>query len=196
MLATNPVLKSVELNSPIQRVPTYTVTDSITGGMVTIRQEGNWRLEKQREGVYEVLYCDEPQLRLITPDASETSLQPDQEETLPVRGVSSMSEAKRIFETRITGPPPTRWERSTTQTISDPVLPIEITNGEGVSPQRFSLRMVGGAMTIIGSLIMILFRGNGNLMGFQFGVLFVLVGFLLFSYGIYRVRFGSSGKKA
>lgn len=66
--------------------------------MGVVRREGQWRLLKREEGLYEVTYRREPQVKVVTPDYSpgmgdDVSLSP-----IPVHEVSSYAEAEGIFE--------------------------------------------------------------------------------------------------
>lgn len=74
--------------------------------MGTVRREGDWRLEKKGEGIYEITFRKETQERIITSDASPSAQQQSAFDFTSVTRVSSYSEAEGLFEERIHGPPP------------------------------------------------------------------------------------------
>jgi len=39
--------------------------------MGVVRREGDWRLEKQSEGVYEITFRREPQMKILTSQRTE-----------------------------------------------------------------------------------------------------------------------------
>lgn len=84
--------------------------------MGTVRREGDWRLEKRGEGIYEITFRKEPQERIITEDAPPHSGSHSVFDFTTVTRVSSFSEAEGIFQERIHGPPPLGMSYSTEDT--------------------------------------------------------------------------------
>lgn len=75
--------------------------------MGVVRREGDWRLEKRDEGFYVISYQKEPQLKVYTPDYTESGLIGSDIGAVPVRDVGSYSEAEGLFEELAHGDPPT-----------------------------------------------------------------------------------------
>ena len=74
--------------------------------MGVVRREGDWRLEKQREGVYEITYQKEVQLKVTTSDARSSELGGPLMGPFPIQEVNSYSEVEGLFEEKAHGPPP------------------------------------------------------------------------------------------
>lgn len=76
--------------------------------MGVVRREGNWRLEKHDDGVYEVTYNDQPELKIITSDYEPAGFNDERNDfTIPIREVQSFSEAEDIFQQKANGQPQT-----------------------------------------------------------------------------------------
>lgn len=66
--------------------------------MAVVRREGDWRLEKIEDGVYEITYNERAELKLITADYQPTGfLDARNGFALPVREVDTFSDAEAIF---------------------------------------------------------------------------------------------------
>ncbi|QLG62208.1 HNH endonuclease [Halorarum salinum] len=74
--------------------------------MGVVRREGDWRLEKQGEGVYEITYQRKIQVRVLTADHNTGMMGGPTLDAVPVREVSSYSEAEGLFEEKAHGGPP------------------------------------------------------------------------------------------
>ncbi|MEF8780611.1 MAG: hypothetical protein V5A46_08015 [Haloferacaceae archaeon] len=86
--------------------------------MGVVRREGDWRLEKRRDGVYEVTRREEPRMTVLTPEYSPDRLGDwPRDFASDVRLVDSFSEAESLFEETAAGSPPPRG------TDIDAVLP-------------------------------------------------------------------------
>jgi len=66
--------------------------------MGVVRREGDWRLEKQDEGLYEITYEQQPQMKVLTGDYEAGMFDDPTLDPIPVREVDSFSEAKQLFE--------------------------------------------------------------------------------------------------
>jgi len=68
--------------------------------MGVVRREGNWRLNKLEDGLYEISHNKEPQERIVTPKYVDNTFGGIQSLGLPVHRVDSYSEAEGLFEER------------------------------------------------------------------------------------------------
>lgn len=74
--------------------------------MGVVRREGDWRLEKHDDGVYEVTYQQQPELKIITGDYKPSGFNNERNDfTTPIRDVESFSEAEQLFEKTANGQP-------------------------------------------------------------------------------------------
>lgn len=71
--------------------------------MGVVRREGDWRLEKQEEGVYEITHRRRPQVKVLTPDYTPGMVDEHSMAAVPVREVGSYEEAKGLFEEHAEG---------------------------------------------------------------------------------------------
>lgn len=77
--------------------------------MGVVRSEGDWRLEKVSNGVYEITYDRDPQIKVITSDYTPDPLNDERQDLMiDVREVDSFSDAENLFnEVASRGPPNT-----------------------------------------------------------------------------------------
>lgn len=75
--------------------------------MGVVRREGDWRLEKEDDGVYEITYRNEPHLTVLTPDYEPEMFDSVSFGLESTRDVGSYQEAVGLFEELAHGPPPT-----------------------------------------------------------------------------------------
>ncbi|WP_435193761.1 HNH endonuclease [Natronomonas sp. EA1] len=67
--------------------------------MGVVRREGDWRLDKQDDGIYEVTYQQRSEMKIITEDYQQRGFIDERTDfTVPVREVNSFSEAEALFE--------------------------------------------------------------------------------------------------
>ncbi|MFD1588123.1 HNH endonuclease [Halorientalis brevis] len=72
--------------------------------MGVVRREGQWRLHKRAEGVYEVTHKDRIELKIVTDDYRPTGVGDARDDmTVPVREVSSFNDAEALFEDMVAG---------------------------------------------------------------------------------------------
>jgi len=72
--------------------------------MGVVRREGNWRLEKQEAGVYQVTYQEQPEMKIVTADYTPSDFTDERSDfTMPVREVQSFSDAEEIFQEMANG---------------------------------------------------------------------------------------------
>lgn len=155
--------------------------------MGTVRREGDWRLEKRREGVYEITFRKEPQMRVLTSNVSERGGPQQLLNALPVRRVSSFSEAEGLFEERAHGPPPVGMETPPLEDPSDLDL-SEADFGADIDVSETPPGIFGIAILIAGSFILYSFWGVGNQIALLLGIGFVGVGVVILAYGGYLFK--------
>jgi hypothetical protein len=67
--------------------------------MGVVRREGDWRLHKRDEGVYEITHSERVEMKIITSDYTPDSFQDERTDfTVPVREVDSFSDAESLFQ--------------------------------------------------------------------------------------------------
>lgn len=74
--------------------------------MGVVRREGDWRLEKRAEGVYEITYQNDPQVKVLTSDHRTDAFGGPLVERIPVREVDGYAEVEGLFEEKAHGPGP------------------------------------------------------------------------------------------
>ncbi|WP_415379382.1 HNH endonuclease [Halosimplex sp. TS25] len=83
--------------------------------MGVVRREGNWRLEKRDEGVYEITYEKEPREKILTPEYTPGMMDSHGVGMIPVHEVESYAEAEGLFEERANGGQAARFGPSAEQ---------------------------------------------------------------------------------
>ena len=156
--------------------------------MGTVRREGDWRLEKRREGVYEVTYRKEPQIKIHTNDAASPSGANSGVNTNPLREVSSYSEAEGLFEEKAHGPPPPGMENSSSgfETAMNETIPAvsnTLSDQSDLPPG-----WIGAVLLIAGSIFIYTFSQAGNATVLIFGIVCFGGGTIIISYGAYLFR--------
>ncbi|MFB6107425.1 MAG: hypothetical protein ABEJ82_01130, partial [Haloplanus sp.] len=67
--------------------------------MGVVRREGDWRLEKVQDGLYEVTCQKRTELKIVTSEYNPTAFDDERYGmAVPVREVNSFSDAESIFE--------------------------------------------------------------------------------------------------
>lgn len=156
--------------------------------MGTVRREGDWRLEKRHEGIYEITYRKEPQLKVLTPDRSDGQRQQLGFDAIPVREVSSFSEAEGLFEERAHGPAPFGMEEPAFGESSDTLPDIRDDFGESVDLSETPPGIFGFALLLVGSFMLYTFWGDGNQFALLIGVGFAGIGLALLGYGAILIK--------
>lgn len=155
--------------------------------MATVRREGDWRLEKRRDGVYEITFRKEPQLKIFTADSSSAGGNQPLFDTIPTREVASYSEAEGLFEEKSHGPPPLGMTHSTSQTgrrndnYTDDL-------GEDVDLSDLPPGGIAVVFLLSGLLVLYTLWDTGNEFGLLLGMGLSAVGILILSYGAYLFR--------
>lgn len=156
--------------------------------MGVVRREADWRLEKHAEGVYEITFQRDPQMKIVTSDAPPRRRESGILETVPVRRVSTFNEAEGLFEEKAHGPPPLGAGYSSTgdptnSTVRDPIGLDTDLDLEEVPPSG-----IGLGFLLAGAFIIYAFRETGNSLVLLFGMGFMLIGLLPFVYAGYQFR--------
>jgi hypothetical protein len=72
--------------------------------MGAVRQDGGWCLERSVEGVYLITYRERVRTKLITPDYLPRGAADERHDhSVPIREVSSVAEAERVFASMASG---------------------------------------------------------------------------------------------
>lgn len=93
--------------------------------MGVVRREGDWRLEKREEGVYEITCEKEPQEKILTPEYNPDMMDTHGVGAIPVHEVGSYAEAEGLFEERAKGGSVSGFGSNSGQTplIDDSMVP-------------------------------------------------------------------------
>lgn len=149
--------------------------------MGTVRREGDWRLEKRRDGVYEITFRKEPQLKVTTPESTGGDFN-WVFDTLPVRHVDSYNEAEGLFEEHAQGFPPMGFDIGSDMAATVPTLPKGDVDFSVLPPGGF-----GAALFFAGFLLVATFWGSFGQVPFQAGVVSTVGGAVILGYGGYLV---------
>ena len=159
--------------------------------MGVVRREGDWRLEKRREGIYEITYQMEVQLKVLTSDARSTELGGPLMEPFPIREVSSYSEVEGLFEEKAHGPPPGGFSGldSVTSGSSSTSLTNEIDDsGETVDLDEVPPGLLAVLFVFVGGFILYSLDFPVGSPGFLLALGLIVGGIAIFAWGgvIYR----------
>jgi len=170
--------------------------------MGVVRREGNWRLEKREDGVYEITYEKEPQERILT-----SKYEPDMVDNygigaIPVHRVESYSEAEGLFEERAKGRSPSNIGTGQDRTSLSGEITVpkagSALSTSGNSGREASVDSVDGEQELPPGGIALVAAITGSVAiwtsGIQFGSVVFLAGtaFLIFGLGIVGWAFLSS----
>lgn len=78
--------------------------------MGVVRRQEDWRLEKRRDGVYEITYKRKVELKVHTPDYQPEVTEIPAVDVVPVQEVGSYPEVEGLFEEHAHGGPPDDFE--------------------------------------------------------------------------------------
>lgn len=152
--------------------------------MGVVRREGDWRLEKIEEGVYEITFQREPQLKVLTEEQEPDMFGTTGFDMTPVREVNSYSEAVGLFEEKAHGPPPIGMDTGG-GLIDTSSNPNSNNGGEDIDAPPVFIAiglLLGGGLVIY---------TEGFVLGsltFQIGVVFLLGGLLVIGWAGYLFR--------
>lgn len=182
--------------------------------MGVIRREGDWRLEKREEGLYEVTYQREPQVEVRTPEYNPGLIDTPAVGMVDVRKVNSYAEAEGLFEEYAHSGPPSGFVsfdtgvESSRESGSMPDGDFGIADsdvggggsfgdsGRTPSPGGGELDIdappgiIGFALILTGGLFLYTQGLNPDSLVFQLGTVFSVIGLGVFAWGayIYRTR--------
>lgn len=148
--------------------------------MGVVRRTGDWRLEKREEGVYEITFRHEPQLRVLTPTAPAYERNAMMLETAPIQEVGSYSEAEGLFEERAHGPPPRGMRYSSEE--EDPG------SSDNIEWLKLPAGVLGLILIVVGILFLLTFVDSGNTIGLTIGLFAGGAGVLPYAYAGYVIR--------
>jgi hypothetical protein len=151
--------------------------------MGTVRREGDWRLEKRRDGVYEITFRREPQLKIYTGDAPSGAGYSLAFDTLPTRRVSSYSEAEGLFEEKAHGPRPMGFSSSKSTTGRANANLTDEADLADLPPGAIGLVLI-----IAGSLVLYTLWDANTQYGLLIGLGFVAGGITILAYGAYLFK--------
>lgn len=156
--------------------------------MGVVRREGDWRLEKKGEEVYEITFQGETQLKVFTSDASSRRGQQPMFDTCPTREVSSYSEVEGLFEEKVHGPPPMEMSLNATSsgTRSDGLPDGDL--GEGVDLPEVPPGGFGAVLLLSGAFILYSFWEAANTLVLLFGFGLTGGGLLILAYAGYLLK--------
>lgn len=154
--------------------------------MGIVRREGDWRLEKRSEGVYEITFQREAQVKVLTSSVPRNDRNGMGFETVPVREVSSYSEAEGLFEEKAHGPAPLGMSSSTGGSV---------TSGDGLDQVGGDVDLsdlppygIGFVFLAAGGFLLYTFWDAGNSLILLFGVGAAIVGIAPFAYAGYLFK--------
>lgn len=156
--------------------------------MGTVRREGDWRLEKRGDGVYEVTFRKEPQLEIVTADSNRRSTLDTGFSTIPLREVSTYQEAEGIFEDKAHGPPPLGMEASLTQENGGGGLSSDMSAAEEIDLSEVTPGELSVGLLIAGAAIIYVFWGTGNSTLLYSGIGLFSAGTLILGYSAYLFK--------
>ena len=148
--------------------------------MGVVRREGDWRIEKRGEGIYELTYQKNVELRLYTEDATRR----DQMgfDGVPTDRVSDFHDVERVFEDRV--------RRSQTQQQMMEMDPMAGTGDrQPISQEDLPPGGFGLVLTIAGVLSLVwIYPTLGNNYVLALGGIMAAGGLAIFGYALYLFR--------
>lgn len=154
--------------------------------MSVIRREGDWRLEKRADGVYEITFRHEPHARIYTADAQTDVSDQSAFDVIPAREVTAYSDVEALFEETIDGPPPLGMEHV------DPELDEDFSSNESEEDPLYLSELPPGGLAAVlvlaGSGILYLFWGGASTVMVLTGVALLAMGAAIFGYAGYLFR--------
>lgn len=113
--------------------------------MGVVRREGDWRLEKRDEGVYEVTYRKSVEMKVLTPDYQPGVTEITGVDVVPVREASAYAEVEELFEERAQAGPPDDVGTPSSGTGGSPSADRAGSTGSGRPPPAPSGRTASSA---------------------------------------------------
>ncbi|MXR50116.1 hypothetical protein GRX03_00635 [Halovenus sp. WSH3] len=149
--------------------------------MGVVKREGDWRLEKRGEGVYEVTYQKDVEVRIYTEDAP-----PDAQmgfDTIKTRQVSSYHDAEEIFEQYAHGEQP--MGMGTLQAATGETSTTPATTGDEITLSEVPPAGIAFVMIVAGSFTLYLYSQNPMMIFLPVGALMLVAGIGIIAYGLY-----------
>lgn len=167
--------------------------------MAVVRREGDWRLEKKNEGIYEITYQKKAQMKVLTPEYSPERRNIPMIDAIPVREVGSYSEAEGLFEEKAHGGSPIGFSQfnaggsSTTDTgIGSLYEDMSLGGGESESLEDINLPPGGLSLVLllVGGLVLSQTGFDPGSIVFLAGMGFVVSGVVILGWAgvLYRTN--------
>ena len=150
--------------------------------MGVVKREGDWRLEKRGEGIYEITFQKETRLRVYTKDASQRQQQGF--EMRQTRRVSSYHDVEEIFEEKARGPAPMGMGQTAGE-VGANQEPISGGGGEGVDLEEVPPAGIAFVLIFAGLFSLSMYSQAGTTILLLAGLLMGAAGAGIFGYGIY-----------
>lgn len=159
--------------------------------MGVVRREGDWRLEKLEDGLYEITYQNDAQVKVVTPDHTPRGFENPMLDTIPVREVGSYAEVEGLFEEKAHGSDPDGFGFGGENQIGS----IDANFGQGGGGDQIATGgeledidappgVIAIALVIVGGLTLSTQGWQPNELVFQVGAIMAIVGLSIFAWGI------------
>lgn len=167
--------------------------------MGVVRREGDWRLEKRDEGVYEITYRKHVEVKVLTPDYRPETTEIPAVDVVPVRELDSYPEVEGLFEEHAHGGPPDSVDPPSSETGGsrpderpaprDAPAPGK-RRGGGLDVGNLPPGGLALALLAVGALVIHSVGVDPGSAAFVLGALFVLGGIAIFGWAavLYRTR--------
>lgn len=159
--------------------------------MGVVRREGDWRLEKRGEGLYEITYQKDVQMKVVTPDYNPGRFEDPMIDTVPVREVGSYTEAEGLFEEQAHGGDPGGFglgggdlmepiDTGLDQSVERDLTAVDDELDEIDAPPG----IVAIALVIVGGIVLTTQGWQPTEIVFQLGALMTVGGLLILAWGV------------
>lgn len=144
--------------------------------MGVVCRDGDWRLEKQDDGLYEVTYDGTAEVKIVTSDYSPGMIDERYGIGVPVREVDSFSEVESLFEEKArSGGFGFSDSGITGSSDSGTADGDDLANLEGLPPGGFALALIGA-----GAYIMYISGFTIDSLSFLISAAMILIGIGIF----------------
>ena len=159
--------------------------------MGIVRREGDWRLEKREEGLYEITHQRDVQLKVLTPDYNPGNFEDPMIDTMPVSEVGSYEEVKGLFEEKAHGGAPSSFglgggsQMESINTNLDQSVERDLTAaGEELEDVDAPPGVIAIGLLIVGGAILFTQGWQPTQTVFLVGAVMAFVGLLILVWGV------------